>query len=96
MTIGDLIKELERRAGLHGRDTEVQITWESVFRAIDSENIYFGRDRRLILDADNNSYKYAFAVRSELNADEAAERERLDATAVCSPLMAYDGRDPLD
>lgn len=58
MTINEMIAELERRRDIHGGDTPVCATWETVKREIELENIYFtADDRTLWIDADYNSYR---------------------------------------
>lgn len=57
MTIDQLIAELIRRKRLHGGDTPVEVTWESIRVDIEPSNIYLSAEGPLYIDADNNFYK---------------------------------------
>jgi hypothetical protein len=65
MTIDEMIEELQRRRDMHGGQTPVRATCESVVREINPDNIYYapwGDDPTLWIDADENFYKPDDAV----------------------------------
>ena len=61
MRISDLLVALKDRADRHG-DVEVITTWEGTDHAIVDSNLYLGKDGKLRIDADSNSYKHEEAV----------------------------------
>jgi hypothetical protein len=46
MTIDEMIEELQRRRDMHGGQTPVRATCESVVREINPDNIYYAPWRR--------------------------------------------------
>ena len=56
MKVSDLVKLLRK----YQDASVVKVTWEGQVIPIDPENIYLSADGVLLIDADDNCYKYDF------------------------------------
>ena len=61
MKVSELIEVLADRLAVHG-DRKVLVTWEGIFRDLDSSHVFLGKIGALLLDADENTYKEKMAV----------------------------------
>jgi hypothetical protein len=61
LTVEQLIECLKK----YPKNMRCFFTWESVFRSIEEENIYVGKENILLLDADFNEYKDEFEKKSD-------------------------------
>ena len=61
MKLNELIEILQKIQNENQeKEIEVETTWEGIFRNVNEDNIYFHKDGRLLIDADNNFYKEDF------------------------------------